>query len=119
MVITGCSYGILEDADYDDENYHAECKAYRAIDEQKWEDALYDIRQIRDTLTRQLIMFKNIALFNTGDIGNSMYDYDDKGMTPTPSDSLKVHTANTAAPIIYLHRAMSIFAYHWCMQNQV
>ncbi len=119
VVITGCSYGILEDADYDDENYHAECKAYRAIDEQKWEDALYDIRQIRDTLTRQLIMFKNIALFNTGDIGNSMYDYDDKGMTPTPSDSLKVHTANTAAPIIYLHHGMTNFAYHWCMENQV
>ena len=119
VVITGCSYGVLEDADYDDENYHAECKAYRAIDEQKWEDALYEIRQIRGTLTRQLIMFKNIALFNTGDIGNSMYDYDDKGMTPTPSDSLKVHMANTAAPIIYLHHGMTNFAYRWCMENQV
>ena len=119
VVITGCSYGVLEDADYDDENYHAECKAYRAIDEMKWEDALYEIRQIRGTLTRQLIMFKNIALFNTGDIGNSMYDYDDKGMTPTPSDSLKVHMANTAAPIIYLHHGMTNFAYRWCMENQV
>ena len=119
VAIIGFSYGVLEDADYDDENYHAECKAYRAIDEQEWEDALYAIRQVQGTLTRQLIMFKNIALINTGDIGNSMYDYDDKGMTPTPSDSLKVHMANTASPIIYLHHGMTNFAYRWCMENQV
>lgn len=119
VAVIGFSFGALEDADYDDDNYHAECKAYRAIDEQQWEDALYTIRQVRGTLTRQLIMFKNIALFNTGDIGNSMYDYDDRGMTPTPSDSLKVHMANTASPIIYLHHGMTNFAYRWCMENQV
>ena len=119
IVVIAGSYGILEDADYDDENYHIECRAYRAIDNMEWEDALYEIRQVRGTLTRQLIMFKNLALFNTGDIGNSMYDYDDKGMTPTPSDSLKVHTANTAAPIIYLHHGMTNFAYHYCMEIQV
>ena len=119
VAVIGFSFGALEDADYDDENYHAECKAYRAIDEMKWEDALHEIRQINGTLTRQLIMFKNIALFNTGDIGNTMYDYDDKGMRPTPSDSLKVHMANTAAPIIYLHHGMTNFAYRWCMENQV
>ena len=119
VAVIGFSFGVLEDADYDDENYHAECKAYRAIDDMEWEDALHHIRQIQGTLTRQLIMFKNIALFNTGDIGNSMYDYDDGGMTPTPSDSLKVHTANTAAPIIYLHHGMTNFAYHYCMEIQV
>ena len=119
VAVTGFSFGVLEDADYDDDNYHAECKAYRAIDDMEWEDALHHIRQVQSTLTRQLIMFKNIALFNTGDIGNSMYDYDDGGMTPTPSDSLKVHTANTAAPIIYLHHGMANFAYHYCMEIQV
>ena len=119
VAVTGFSFGVLEDADYDDENYHAECKAYRNIDNKEWEDALYTIRQIQGTLTRQLIMFKNIALFNTGDIGNSMYDYDNKGMTPTPSDSLIVHMANTASPIIYLHHGMTNYAYHYCMEIQV
>ena len=81
---------------------------------------------IQDQATHQLgatfhewLVFKNTALFNTGDIGNSMYDYDDKGMTPTPSDSLKVHMANTASPIIYLHHGMTNFAYHYCMEIQV
>ena len=119
VAITGFSFGVLEDADYDDENYHAECKAYRDIDNMEWEDALYTIRQIQGTLTRQLIVFKNIALFNTGNIGYCMYDYDNKGMTPTPSDSLIVHMANTASPIIYLHHGMTNYAYHYCMEIQV
>ena len=119
VAVTGFSFGVLEDADYDDENYHAECKAYRNIDNKEWEDALYTIRQIQGTLTRQLIVFKNIALFNTGNIGYCMYDYDNKGMTPTPSDSLIVHMANTASPIIYLHHGMTNYAYHYCMEIQV
>ena len=119
VAVTGFSFGVLEDADYDDENYHAECKAYRDIDNMEWEDALYTIRQIQGTLTRQLIVFKNIALFNTGNIGYCMYDYDNKGMTPTPSDSLIVHMANTASPIIYLHHGMTNYAYHYCMEIQV
>ena len=119
VAVTGFSFGVLEDADYDDENYHAECKAYRDIDNMEWEDALYTIRQIQGTLTRQLIVFKNIALFNTGNIGYFMYDYDNKGMTPTPSDSLIVHMANTASPIIYLHHGMTNYAYHYCMEIQV
>ena len=119
VAVTGFSFGVLEDTDYDDENYHAECKAYRDIDNMEWEDALYTIRQIQGTLTRQLIVFKNIALFNTGNIGYCMYDYDNKGMTPTPSDSLIVHMANTASPIIYLHHGMTNYAYHYCMEIQV
>lgn len=119
VAVAGFSFGVLEDADYDDENYHAECKAYRNIDNMEWEDALYTIRQIQGTLTRQLIVFKNIALFNTGNIGYCMYDYDNKGMTPTPSDSLIVHMANTASPIIYLHHGMTNYAYHYCMEIQV
>lgn len=119
VAVIGFSFGVLEDADYDDENYHAECKAYRDIDNMEWEKVLLHIREVQGTLTRQLIMFKNTALFNTGDIGNSMYDYDDKGMKPTPNDSLKVHTAYTAASIIYLHHGMTNSAYHYCMEIQV
>ena len=119
VAVIGFSFGVLEDADYDDENYHAECRAYRSIDDMKWEEALSHISQIQGTISRQLIIFKNVALFNTGNIGNCMFDYENKGMIPTPSDSLKVHIANTASPIIYLHHGMTNFAYHYCMEIQV
>lgn len=119
VIISGCSYSTLEDADYDDDNYHAECKTYRSLDDMNWEETLDHIRKVEGRLTNQLVMFKNIALFNTHEIGSSMYDYDDLGMVPTPSDSLQIHTVNICAPIIYLHHGITNFAYHWCMEVQV
>lgn len=119
VIIAGCSYSTLEDADYDDANYHAECKSYRSLDDMNWEETLDHIRKVEGRISNQLVMFKNIALFNTHEIGSSMYDYDDLGMVPTPSDSLQIHTVNICAPIIYLHHGITNFAYHWCMEVQV
>lgn len=119
VVVTGGSFVTLNKADYSDENYHVECVAYRAIEEQRWDDALSAISDISGTLTRQNIMFKNIALFNTGEIGNHIYDFDDKGMMPTPSDSLVVNTLATSAPLIYMYHGMPNYAYRHCMENQV
>lgn len=119
VIIAGCSYSTLEDADYDDDNYHAECKSYRSLDDMNWEETLDHIRKVEGRISNQLVMFKNIALFNTHEIGSSMYDYDDLGMVPTPSDSLQIHTVNICAPIIYLHHGITNFAYHWCMEVQV
>lgn len=120
VVVTACSGLALNNADYKDENYHAECKAYRAIDEQRWNDALNIIHDVEGPLTRQLIMLKNVALCNTHEIGNHMYDFNERdAVRPMPDDSLKVSMVNTSAPIIYLHHGMTNYAYHWCMENQV
>lgn len=119
VIMAAGSFWVLDKAEYDDENYKVECEAYRAIDEQRWEDALYAIRQVEGPLSRQNILFKNIALFNTHDIGNSLFDYDSKGMVPSPDDSLLVHTANTCGPLIYLHHGMTNYAYRYCMEVQV
>lgn len=119
VIIAGCSYSTLEDADYDDDNYHAECKSYRSLDDMNWEETLDHIRKVEGRISNQLVIFKNIALFNTHEIGSSMYDYDDLGMVPTSRDSLQIHTVNICAPIIYLHHGLTNFAYHWCMEVQV
>ena len=122
VLLLGVTYNafmVLDKADYSDENYHAECVAYRAIEEQRWDDALSAISKVEGALTRQNIMFKNVALFNTGEIGNHMYDFDDKGTVPAPADSLMVNTLDTSAPLIYLHHGMPNYAYRHCMENQV
>jgi len=119
VALAGGSCASLKNADYDDANYHAECRAYHAIDEQRWDDALTSIGNVNGTLTRQLIIFKNIALFNTGNIGSRIYDYDDKGMIPVTKDSLQVSMANTAAAMIYLHHGMANQAYRYGMEMQV
>lgn len=110
---------VLEKKDFNDVNYHAECKAYRAADEGRWDDLLYDASQVKGKLTREMIMLKNVALFNTGDIGNSIYDYDDAGVAPIIDDSLRIRIVNTAGPLIYMHHGMMNFAHRWCVENSV
>ncbi len=119
LLLTVFAVTVLEKSDFKDENFHAECKAYRAADESRWDDVLSAARQVNGPLTREMIMLKNIALFNTGDIGNSIYDYDDSGVTPNTDDSLRVHIVNTAGPLIYMHHGMMNFAHRWCTENMV
>jgi hypothetical protein len=119
-IIVFAGYGLfLQAYDFSDEAFRTECKVYRAIDEERWDDALDAIARMKCDITRELIVTKNIALFNKGTIGNEMYNYPDDGVHPKTGDSLRVSLANTAGPIIYLHHGMTNYAYRWAMENSV
>ena len=117
-ILAGCT-AIVKTSDYSDEAFQTECKVYRAIDEERWDDALDAVARIKCDITRELIVMKNIALFNKGNIGNEMYNYPDDGIHPKPGDSLRVCLANTAGPLIYLHHGLINYAYRWAMENSV
>lgn len=117
-ILAGCT-AIIHACSYSDEAFRTECKVYRAIDEERWDDALDAIARMKCDITRELIVMKNIALFNRGNIGNEMYNYPDDGVHPKPSDSLRVCLANTAGPLIYLHHGLINYAYRWAMENSV
>lgn len=119
VALVAWSVYFLNDKNYDDENYHAECQAYSAIDEQRWDDALMAIRKVNGKLTRENIILKNIALFNIGEIGSCMYDFDDAGITPNVRDSLHVNMVNLAAPMMYYHHGMMNFSHRWTIENTV
>ena len=119
-IILFVGYGLfLQAYNFSDEAFRTECKVYRAIDDERWDDALDAIARMKCDITRELIVMKNIALFNKGTIGNEMYYYPDDGVHPKVGDSLKVNLANTAGPIIYLHHGMTNYAYRWAMENSV
>lgn len=109
----------IDKHDFDNEAFHAECAAYRATDEQRWDDVLFTVGNVHGNLTRELIVLKNIALFNTGEAGNRMYHYDDWGVKPETGDSLTVAMNNIASPLILLHHGMLNFSYRWAMENSV
>lgn len=118
VILAGCT-AIINACSYSDEAFQTECKVYRAIDEERWDDALDAVARMKCDITRELIVMKNIALFNRGNIGNEMYNYPDDGVHPKPGDSLRVCLANTAGPLIYLHHGLINYAYRWAMENSV
>ena len=113
-----CSLGVNY-FNFDDYNYHAEIRMYRAVDEQRWNDVLAEMADIPDDPTREMVMFKNIALMNTGETGDKMFKYANTGKPPHVYDSLAVHMVQTAGSMIYYQYGKANFAYRWCVENGV
>ena len=119
IAILGCSYYAADKANIDDYNYHAEMRMYRAIEEQRWNDALTEMGNIPGDATREMVLFKNIALLNTGKLGTALFRYNNMSAETYKYDSLEVHMVQTAAPLIYYNHAKTNFAYRWCIENSV
>lgn len=118
LAMAGCGYAI-DTYQYDDDNYRAECKAYIAAQEMRWEDVLATIENSRCDITRELVILKNIALFETGDIGNRLYQYDDYGVKPNAPDSLNLPMSYICSPLVLLYHGKTNFATRWAIENSV
>lgn len=123
-VVTGAaiavvSLGTLIATDFDDKNFHKECRMYRAADEFRWEDVLSEMASLESDGTREMVILKNIALMNTDKIGEGLFHYNNMTILPHTYDSLHVHMVQTAAPLIYLHHGKTNFTYRWCIENAV
>lgn len=118
MMAVGMVYTI-KDKTYDDECFKTECKVYIDAEQQNWDGILNSVSNVHGNVTRELVVMKNIALFNTGEIGDKMYHYEDMGMFPNVKDSLKVAMADTSAPLIFLYHGRNNFAYRWSVENAV
>ncbi|MBR6197941.1 MAG: hypothetical protein IKQ72_10130 [Bacteroidaceae bacterium] len=120
IVIVFCaSYYAADKANIDDYNYHAEMRMYRGIEEQRWNDVLTEMGNIPGDATREMVLFKNIALLNTGKLGSALFRYNNMSAEIYKYDSLEVHMVQTAAPLIYYNHAKTNFAYRWCIENSV
>ena len=70
--------------------------------------------------SRQMVLLKNVALLNKGEMGTKMFKYNNMGEPPTNGfDTLQVHMVQTAAPLIYYYHGKTNFASRWCIENSV
>lgn len=114
-----CMIGWASYANFNDHNYHAEIRTYRAIEEQRWTDVLQEVKEAPCGPTRQLVVSKNIALLHSGQIQDKLFSYPTVGTDPVVNDSLPVHMVQTAAPLFYLYHGMTNDATHWCIEKSV
>ena len=118
IVILSCIW--TEKSDFQNYNYHAEMRMYRAADEQQWDKVLDEMTALPGDASRQMVLLKNIALFNKGEAGTKMFRYNNMGEPPANEyDTLHVHMVQTAAPLIYYYHGKTNFAYRWCIENSV
>ncbi len=114
------SYLWADKKNFDNYNYHAEMRMYRAADEQDWDKVLDEMGSIPGDASREMVLLKNIALMNKGEMGSKMFKYNNMGEPPKNGfDSLTVHMVQTAAPLIYYYHGKTNFTVRWCIENSV
>jgi len=106
-------------ANQSNQNFHAEMRMYRAIQEFRFDDVLQEMNKASEGPTRQMVCCKNIALLHTGRLATDIFKYENNGPKPAVSDSLQLHMAQTASPLIYLFHGMTNDATHWAVENSV
>ena len=104
---------------YKDENYQKELAMNRAVEELDWERALTYARVGSSGIkpTRQIVLYKNLALFRLGRAGNEMFNYPE-GATQQNAP-WKVRMTQIGAKLIYYHYGKENFCYRWCMEDGV
>ncbi len=104
---------------YHDANFQKELGMNRAIAELDWERVLTSARDGSSTVkpTRQMVLYKNLALFRLGRAGNEMFFYPEGAVQQNAP--WKVRITQVGGKLIYYHYGKENFCYRWCMEDGV
>lgn len=97
--------------DFTDYNFHAELRMQRGVEECRWNDVLREAAKVKGPVTREMVMFRNIALINRGELCSKCYMYNNESVQPvTVSDSIHIRIADQAGDLIYFNYGETVFA---------
>ncbi|MBR3857115.1 MAG: hypothetical protein IKM68_03925 [Bacteroidaceae bacterium] len=108
----------LSKRNFKDYNFHAELRMQRAVEECRWNDVLREAALAKGPVTREMIMFRDIALINRGELCTKRYIYNNESILPaTVSDSIHIRIADQAADLIYYNYGETIFGIRRAMER--
>ncbi len=109
--VAAAMFYCLSVRDFTDYNFHAEMRMQRGVEECRWDDVLREAARVKGPVTREMVMFRDIALINRGEFCSKRYIYNNESIPPaTVSDSIRMRIADQAADLIYFNYGETIFA---------
>lgn len=100
----------LSARDFTDYNFHAELRMQRGVEECRWNDVLREAAKAKNPVTREMVMFRDIALINRGELCSKRYLYNNESIPPLAvSDSIHVRICDQAADLIYYNFGETVF----------
>lgn len=95
------AYMVTDSYDSKNVSYHSELRMQRAVQEQRWDDVLHEFTTARTSPTREMVLFRDIALMNKGELF-SRYNYNNQSIGRViMSDSILVRLCDQAGDLIY------------------
>ena len=111
LVVAALMWFCLSSRDFKDYNFHAEMRMQRGVEECRWNDVLNEAAKVKGPVTREMVMFRDIALINRGEFCSKRYLYNNESIQPvTVSDSIHIRIADQAADLIYFNYGETVFA---------
>ncbi|MBR1498909.1 MAG: hypothetical protein IJ615_04680 [Bacteroidaceae bacterium] len=108
----------LQARDFTDYNFHAEMRMQRAVEECRWNDVLGEAAKVTGPVTREMVMLRNIALINRGELCSKCYTYNNESVQPAiVSDSIHIRICDQAADLIYYNFGETVFAIRRAMER--
>ena len=110
VVVAALMWFCAYSRDFKDYNFHAELRMQRGVEECRWNDVLNAAARVKGLVTREMVMFRDIALINRGELCSKRYLYNNESIPPvTVSDSIHFRIADQAADLIYYNYGETIF----------
>ena len=112
MAVTFLSMFLcLSARDFTDYNFHAEMRMQRGVEECRWNDVLREAAMVKGPVTREMVMFRDIALINRGELCSKRYIYNNESIQPAVvSDSIHIRISDQAGDLIYYNYGETVFA---------
>ena len=118
VVVCASAVGVFY-AIFNDYNYLAEMRMTQAAMADDWKSVLDEAR-VSPRPSRTMVILKNIALMNEGDLGDVSFVMNgNSGVEIYNPDSLNLNMMQIAAPLVYYNYGCMNFAIRWCIENAV
>ena len=110
-VVAVAMFYCLSARDFTDYNFHAEMRMQRGVEECRWNDVLREAGMVKGPVTREMVMLRDIALINRGELCSKRFLYNNESIPPkVVSDSIHMRIADQAADLIYFNYGETVFA---------
>ena len=103
---------------FKDENYMYEMQMTQATMNDDWQKVISVAEKTKHP-SRTMVMLKNIALINTGELGERSFELGNNGIDIYNPDSVSVNIMHIASPVIYYNYGKMNYAMRWCMESAV
>lgn len=104
----------------DDANFLAELRIERAAIEGDWKQILSETKHAKQRITRQMLLYQNIALYNRDRLSEEWLYYPQMTMLPQMNDGhVTLAMTEIGGMRIYLLHGCLQFAYRWSMEEMV
>ena len=116
LIVGGSAWGCYHYW-YKDANFHHEVSMEAAIERLDWAGVLREAAEVKGEPTRMIWMYKNLALYRLGRVGDDMYNY--RNGSAKPATPFNMPVVVQGGKQLYLYYGLPNYCYRWCMEDGV